>query len=213
MDIRLLLVILPVCGQIQAMTTDTEYGGLPLQIDRFLGEPTVFTLRNRVDSNWSWMVSNQNCSVKCNCAVQWPTALYCDHKGLEQFPESLPSRTEYLFLQGNTITGFNSKAFANTTNLRWLILDQNQLVIERLDGGSLFNLTKLVNLFMNHNNLTEVPAELPGGLKQLRLAYNQIEKIGPGVFENLQNLTLLLLQGNRLKTIGETDFKGMKALN
>lgn len=208
MDIRPLLVILSVCGQIQAMTVDTDYGGLPLQIDRFLGEPTVFTLRNRVDSKWSWMVSNQNCSVKCDCAIQWPTALYCDHKGLEQFPASLPSRTQYLFLQGNMVTGFNSKVFANTTNLRWLILDQNQLLSGKLDGQALFNLTRLVNLFMNHNNLTEVPAGLPDGLKQLRLSYNQIEKIGPGAFENLRNLTLLLLQGNRLKNIGEADFKG-----
>ncbi|XP_053509036.1 lumican [Ictalurus furcatus] len=213
MDIRPLLVILSVCGQMQAMTVDTDYGGLPLQIDRFLGEPTIFTLRNRVDSSWSWMVSNQNCSVKCDCAIQWPTALYCDHKGLEQFPESLPSRTKYLFLQANMITGFNAKAFVNTTNLRWLILDQNQLLSERLDGRSLVNLTQLVNLFMNHNNLSEVPAGLPGGLKQLRLAYNQIEKIGPGAFENLQNLTLLLLQGNRLRTIEETDFKGLSILN
>ncbi|KAK3512895.1 hypothetical protein QTP70_028959 [Hemibagrus guttatus] len=164
-------------------------------------------------SSWSWMVSNQNCSTKCDCAIQWPTALYCDHKGLEQFPESLPSRTQYLFLQGNTITGFSSAAFANTTNLRWLILDQNQLLSERLDGSSLTNLTRLVNLFMNHNNLTEVPAGLPGGLKQLRLAYNQIEKIGPGAFEHLENLTLLLLQGNRLKIIGDTDFKGLTLLN
>ncbi|XP_046731674.1 lumican [Silurus meridionalis] len=213
MDIRPLLVILSVCGQMQAMAIDTDYGGLPLQIDRFLGEPTVFTLRNRVDSSWSWMVSNQNCSVKCNCAIQWPTALYCDHKGLEHFPESLPSRTQYLFLQGNIITGFNSEAFANTTNLRWLILDQNQLISERLSGRPLLNLTQLVNLFMNHNNLTEVPAGLPSGLKQLRMAYNQIEKIVPGAFEDLQNLTLLLLQGNRLKTIGETDFKGLLLLN
>lgn len=50
------------------------------------------------------------------------------------------------------ITGFYANAFANTTNLRWLILDQNQLLNERLDGGSLFNLTRLVYLVMNYNN-------------------------------------------------------------
>lgn len=115
MDIRPLLVILSVCGQMQAMAVDTDYGGLPLQINRFLGEPTVFTLRNRVNSSWSWMVRNQNCSVKCDCAIQLPMTLYCDHKGLEQFPESVSSRTQYLFLQGNMVTGFNAKAFANTT--------------------------------------------------------------------------------------------------
>ncbi|RXN22409.1 lumican-like protein [Labeo rohita] len=40
-----------------------------------------------------------------------------------------------------------------------------------------------------------VPIGLPNGLKQLRLAYNHIEKISAGAFQKLENLTLLLLQG------------------
>lgn len=147
------------------------------------------------------------CEMQLFNSVAHNFVLWPQRPGAVSWKSSL--QNTILFLQGNMITGFYSNAFANTTNLRWLILDQNQLLNERLDGGSLFNLTQLVYLFMNHNNLTEVPARLPGGLKQLRLAYNQIEKIGPGAFENLQNLTMLLLQGNRLKTIEEADFKGM----
>ncbi len=158
---------------------------------------------------WFRAVNTQSCPFECDCPIQWPTALYCDHRGLTQLPSGLPSRTQYMFLQGNNITILGSGAFANATNLRWLILDRNQLLSEQLDIILFSNLTRLVNLFINNNNLTRVPVRLPSGLKQLRLAYNRIEKISEGAFQNLDNLTLLLLQGNRLTTIEEGDLKGI----
>ncbi|XP_036415461.1 lumican [Colossoma macropomum] len=213
MEIRPLLLILSVCGPTWVTTLDMDYGGVPLWINRFLGEPSALTLRDRMEPGWFRAVNRQSCPLECDCPIQWPTALYCEYRGLHHLPEGLPSRTQYLFLQGNALTGFDSRAFANASNLRWLFLDRNQVLSERLDQMLLSNLTRLVNLFMNHNNLTEVPAGLPSGLKQLRLAYNHIERIPPGAFQNLQNLTLLLLQGNRLKAIGEADFKGLPFLN
>lgn len=198
MDIRPLLVILSVCGQMEAMTVDTDYGGLPLQINQFLGEPPVFTLRNRVNLSWSWMVRDQNHFVKCDSAiVAWSSFLKV----------FLPEHTTFSFRVAWPLDLMLNPFLIPLTNWPWLILDQKlQLLSQGLDSRSLFNLTKLANLFMSHNNLTEVPAGLLDGLK-LRLAYNQIEKIGPGAFKNLQNLTLL--QGNLLKTTRETDFQGM----
>uniref|UniRef100_A0A4W4GMP2 LRRNT domain-containing protein n=1 Tax=Electrophorus electricus TaxID=8005 RepID=A0A4W4GMP2_ELEEL len=180
---------------LSAATSDLDYGGVPLWINRFRGERSVFTLR------------------ECDCPIQWPTALYCEHRGLGRLPAGLPSRTEYLFLQGNMINGFGSGVFTNATILRWLFLDRNQLLSKKLDRMPLSSLTRFVNLFINHNNLTEVPAGLPSTLRQLRLAYNHIEKISSGTFQNLTNLNLLLLQGNQLKTLGENDFKGLSILN
>lgn len=209
MDIRPLLLMLSVCGPTLSTTVDTDYGGVPLWINRFLGEPSVLSLRDRMEPGWFRAVSSQSCPLKCDCPIHWPTALYCEYRGLHHPPEDLPSRTQYLFLQGNAIRHFDKEAFANVSSLRWLFLDRNQIVSEKLDHTLLSNLTRLVNLFMNHNNLTEVPAGLPSGLKQLRLAYNHIERISPGAFENLPNLTLLLLQGNWLRTLGESDFKGV----
>ncbi|XP_051957070.1 lumican [Xyrauchen texanus] len=212
MDIMPLLLLLSVCGPTGASMVDLDYGGVPLWINRFLGEPSVLTLKDRMDPGWFRAVNTQSCPLDCDCPIQWPSAIYCDNRGLDQLPVGLPHRTQYLFLQGNNITSLSSRAFANATNLRWLLLDHNQLLSEQLDNALFSNLTFLVNLFINNNNLTEVPVGLPRGLKQLRLAYNHIEKISPGVFQNLESLTLLLLQGNRLKTIEEGDFKGFVAL-
>ncbi|XP_076845328.1 lumican [Brachyhypopomus gauderio] len=213
MDTRTLLLILCVCGPTWTTTSDLDYGGVPLWIDRFLGEPSVFTLRGRMDTGWFRAVNPQSCPLECDCPIQWPTALYCDHRGLGRLPEHLPPRTEYLFLQGNMVSGFSSGAFSNATSLRWLFLDHNQLLSEKLEGAPLSGLTRLVNLFINHNNLTKVPAGLPGTLRQLRLAYNHIEEISHGTLQNLTNLELLLLQGNQLKTLGQDDFKGLSMLN
>lgn len=101
-----------------------------------------------------------------------------------------------------------SSVLANITGLRWLILDHNQLKSDKLDQAVLQNQTQLCYFFANHNHLSSVPSDLPAGLKQLRLAHNQISSISPGALKNLQNLTLLLLQGNRLKAITEGDLKG-----
>uniref|UniRef100_UPI003D9F5793 uncharacterized protein LOC553753 precursor n=1 Tax=Danio rerio TaxID=7955 RepID=UPI003D9F5793 len=213
MDYRSVFLLLSVCGLTRAFTMDLDYGGVPLWINRFLGEPSVLTLKDRIDPGWYRAVNTQNCPLECDCPIQWPTAIYCDHRGLNQLPSGLPFRLQYLFLQGNNITSLGSRAFDNTTYLRWLILDHNELLSEQLDNVLFSSLTRLVNLFINHNNLTKVPAGLPSGLKQLRLAYNHIEKISEGDFQNLDSLTLILLQGNRLKTIEEGDFKGLGALN
>lgn len=96
----------------------------------------------------------------------------------------------------------------NITGLRWLILDHNQLESDTLDQAALQNQTQLRYLFANHNHLRSVPGALPAGLQQLRLAHNQISSVSPDAFQKLHNLTLLLLQGNRLQTLSEGDLKG-----
>ncbi|XP_049589089.1 lumican isoform X2 [Syngnathus scovelli] len=192
---------------------DLDYGGVPLWIDRLLGEPSVLSLRGRLDVAWYRANNPQACPQQCDCPIQWPTALYCDHRGLADVPEHLPARTQYLFLQRNNISSLTSSFLANITGLHWLILDHNRLRSDQLDQGILQNQSQLVHLFANHNNLSSVPNNLPDGLKQLRLAYNQISSIGPDAFKNLKNLTLLLLQGNILKTIKEGELRGLVNLN
>lgn len=192
---------------------DMDYGGVPLWINRLLGEPSVLSLQGRMDPAWFRANNPQSCPEQCDCPIQWPTALYCDHRGLADIPDRLPERTEYLFLQGNNIASLSPSFLANITVLRWLILDHNQLQSDKLVQAGLQNQTQLSFFFANHNNLRSVPNALPAGLKQLRLAHNQISSISPGAFQNLRNLTLLLLQGNRLQTITEGDLKALVSLN
>ncbi|KAM9758113.1 lumican [Menidia menidia] len=192
---------------------DMDYGGVPLWINRLLGEPSVLSLQGRIDPGWFRANNPQACPKQCDCPIHWPTSVYCDHKGLEHIPDELPDRTEYLFLQGNNISSLPSSVLANITGLRWLILDNNQLQSDKLEQASLQNQTKLHYLFANQNHLTSVPSALPDGLRQLRLAHNNITSIGKGALQNLHNLTLLLLQGNRLQTIAQGDLKGLVSLN
>ncbi|XP_062254702.1 lumican [Platichthys flesus] len=192
---------------------DTDYGGVPLWIDRMLGEPSVLSLQGRMNPAWFRANNPQPCPQHCDCPIQWPTALYCDHRGQADIPDGLPDTTQYLFLQHNNISSLSSSVLVNITELRWLILDHNQLTSETLDRASLQNQTQLCYFFANNNHLTSVPDVLPAGLRQLRLAHNQISSIRPGAFQKLHNLTLLLLQGNRLQTITEGDLRGLISLN
>ncbi|XP_068451159.1 lumican [Clinocottus analis] len=203
-----LLLLLRVLGSASA-TAAADYGGVPLWINRLLGEPSVMSLRGRMDAAWFRANNPSACPERCDCPIQWPTALYCDHRGLADAPDQLPDRTQYLFLQSNNISSLPSSFLANITALRWLILDHNQLE----DPVALQNQTQLRYFFANHNHLKSVPSALPAGLRQLRLAHNQISSISPGAFQKLHNLTLLLLQGNRLRTITEGDLKGLINLN
>ncbi|XP_047204154.1 lumican [Girardinichthys multiradiatus] len=209
-------VLVLLCGLDAAwaiLVTDMDYGGIPLWINRLLGEPSVLSLQGRMDPAWFRANNPQTCPEQCDCPIQWETSLYCDHRALENIPEGLPQRTQYLFLQGNNISSLSYSALANLTNLRWLIIDNNQLKSDKLELTSLQNQTQLRYFFANRNYLTSVPGGLPAGLKQLRLANNQISSISTGAFQNLQNLTLLLLQGNRLQTMTGDDVKGLVGLN
>ncbi|KAM6980998.1 lumican [Aplochiton taeniatus] len=188
---------------------DLDYGGVPLWINRLLGEPSVLSLQGRIDPAWHRANNPQACPEQCDCPIQWPTALYCDHRALDGIPKDLPHRTQYLFLQGNNISSLPSSVLTNTSRLRWLILDHNRLRSDEMDATALQNLTRLHYLFANHNRLSAVPSGLPAGLRQLRLAFNRISAIGAGTLQNLGNLTVLLLQGNRLQTITQGDFTSL----
>lgn len=100
------LVLLCVFGSSSAtLTVGMEYGGVPLWINRLLGEPSVLSLQGRLDRAWFRANNPQVCPQECDCPIQWPTALYCDHRGLADIPDPLPGRTQYLFLQvGKTLT-------------------------------------------------------------------------------------------------------------
>ncbi|XP_015227925.1 PREDICTED: podocan-like protein 1 [Cyprinodon variegatus] len=203
------LVLFCASDAAQAMlVTDMDYGGIPLWINRLLGEPSVLSLQGRMDPAWFRANNPQFCPEQCVCPIQWPTSLYCDNIALEHIPEGLPPRTQYLFLQANNISSLSSSILANITGLRWLIIDNNQLKSENLEIGSLQNQKDLRYFFANNNHLTSVPNGLPAGLKQLRLANNLISSISPGAFQNLEYLSVLLLQGNRLQTITEAELKG-----
>lgn len=108
------------------VVSDMDYGGVPLWINRLLGEPSVLSLQGRMDPAWFRANNPQACPQQCECPIQWPTALYCDHRGLVDIPGSLPDRTQYLFLQ-----------VGRFTNLQWVFIS-NCTVSTSLIGTLLY---------------------------------------------------------------------------
>ncbi|XP_007522177.1 prolargin [Erinaceus europaeus] len=152
-----------------------------------------------------------DCPRECYCPYDFPSALYCDSRNLRKVPV-IPSRIHYLYLQNNFISELPLEAFKNASGLRWINLDNNR--IRKVDQKVLERLPSLVFLYMEKNQLEEVPVALPRSLEQLRLSQNLISKIPPGAFSKLEKLLLLDLQSNRLRddVLRPDTFQGLKSL-
>ena len=91
------------------------------------------------------------------------------------------------------------------TNLRWLILNDNRFL--RLPDNCFTNMTALLGLSAENNNITELQDGLFDGLNSLQalyLRYNMIASIGLRVFSNpndLVNLKIIVLDNNRLRSL------------
>ncbi|EOB06578.1 Lumican, partial [Anas platyrhynchos] len=160
-----------------------------------------------------WSHYTSECPQECFCPPSFPNALYCDNKGLKEIP-AIPARIWYLYLQNNLIETISDKPFVNATHLRWINLNKNKITNSGIESGVLSKLKRLLYLFLEDNELEEVPAPLPVGLEQLRLARNKISRIPEGVFSNLENLTMLdLHQNNLLDSALQSDtFQGLNSL-
>lgn len=152
-----------------------------------------------------------DCPRECYCPPDFPSALYCDSRNLRTVPV-IPPRIHYLYLQNNFIADLPEESFRNATGLKWVNLDNNR--IRKVDRKVLEKLENLIFLYMERNQLKEVPAFLPPNLEQLRLSRNQISKIPAGVFNKLENLVLLDLHHNKLSdgVFNKNTFKGLKNL-
>ncbi|MBN3303378.1 prolargin [Amia ocellicauda] len=151
------------------------------------------------------------CPRECFCPPSFPSALYCDGRNLRKIP-IIPAWAHYLYLQNNYIDEVTVESFKNATELKWVNLDNNR--IRRVDRQLFDKLPNLLFLYMERNNLKEVPNDLPPNLEQLRLSRNQISKIPPGVFNKMEHLVLLDLHHNKLgdSDLGKNIFKGLKNL-
>ncbi|KAF7660660.1 hypothetical protein LDENG_00276970 [Lucifuga dentata] len=151
-----------------------------------------------------------DCPAECDCPPTFPVAMYCDGRGLTAIP-AIPSRMKYLYLQNNAITAVPESALVNTTNLVWLMMHHNQLTSDNIDKKAFLKLEKLERLYLQHNNLTNIPLNLPRSLQDLRINHNRIDKVTPADLEGMDNLTILYLHDNFVTDMGAS-LKGLKSL-
>nr|XP_028603657.1 keratocan isoform X2 [Podarcis muralis] len=162
---------------------------------------------------YDWSFYSFECPQECFCPPSFPNALYCDSKELKEIP-AIPARIWYLYLQNNLIETVTGKSFVNATQLKWINLNNNKITSNGIEKGVFGNLKNLLYLFLENNELEEVPAPLPLSLEQLRLARNKIATIPAGVFNNMENLTALDLHQNKLldSTLSSDTFQGLNSL-
>ncbi|XP_068450473.1 prolargin [Clinocottus analis] len=152
-----------------------------------------------------------DCPRECTCAPSYPNALNCENRNIRAIP-AIPSRTHYLYLQNNYISEVTAEPFLNATEIRWVNLANNR--IHRIDKKVFEKIPSLLYLYVQSNQLKEVPSGLPASLEQLRLGRNRISKIPAGAFNKMGNLTLLDLFHNKLSDsdLEKNIFKDLKSL-
>ncbi|XP_056130070.1 prolargin [Lampris incognitus] len=152
-----------------------------------------------------------DCPRECFCSPSYPNALNCENRNIRTIPV-IPFRTHYLYLQNNFVTEVTADPFINATELRWVNLANNR--IKRIDRQVFEKVPGLLYLYIQRNQLKEVPSNLPATLEQLRLGRNHISKIPSGAFSKMEHLTLLDLYHNELSDndLGRNTFKDLKNL-
>ncbi|XP_030279158.1 fibromodulin-like isoform X2 [Sparus aurata] len=152
-----------------------------------------------------------DCPLECDCPSTYPTAMYCHSRNLQHVPY-VPSHIKYVYLQRNQITGIQDGVFDNATSLVWVVLFHNQLNSDKIGKNVFSKLGNLDRLFLEHNELTRVPANLPKSITDLRLGHNKISKIQSSSFEGMADLSTLQLHANVIEDAGGV-FKGLKSLH
>ncbi|XP_022045811.1 lumican [Acanthochromis polyacanthus] len=157
--------------------------------------------------------SGPNCNQECECPINFPSAMYCDSRKLKFVP-IVPTGIKYLYLQNNQIEEIKAGVFDNVTSeLRWLVLDNNQITNAKIAKGTIDKLTALEKLFFSFNNLTEPVIPPSKSLDELKLTHNKMSKFPSGLLSDKENLTSINVQHNELTSEGISGaFKGPKKL-
>lgn len=139
--------------------------------------------------------------------------MYCDSRKLKFVP-IVPTGIKYLYLQNNQIEEIKAGVFDNVTaDLRWLVLDNNQITNAKVAKGTIDKLTGLEKLFFSYNNLTEPVIPPSKSLDELKLMHNQMSKFPSGLLNDKENLTSINVQFNELTSESISGaFKGPKKL-
>ncbi|TRY90361.1 hypothetical protein DNTS_006489 [Danionella cerebrum] len=156
--------------------------------------------------------SSPSCAQECECPGNFPSAMYCNERNLKNIP-TVPTGIQYLYLQNNLIEEIKPGVFDNATDLRWLVLDNNNITSDKIPLGTIDKLNKLEKLYFSYNKLVKPPGLLSKSLDELKMVGNQLNTFPADTLAGMESLTSLHLSKNQLTTesIGGA-FKGLKSL-
>jgi hypothetical protein len=168
---------------------------------------------------WLWLVILSTreaiqCPEECRCEAGG-IYVHCLDSGLNIIPSILPTNVRILVLDGNSITYFENDSFVSRGLVELEILKADFCQIRTIQFGAFNGLTKLKNLSLWKNEITEI---IPGTFEKMsRLEYldlmdNRIERLELDVFSGLINLQIVYLGFNNLQYIHPHTFVGLPNL-
>ncbi|NXN77195.1 PGS2 protein, partial [Bombycilla garrulus] len=146
------------------------------------------------------------CPFRCQCHLR---VVQCSDLGLEKVPKDLPPDTTLLDLQNNKITEIKEGDFKNVKNLHLFI------PVSCPFSSLISMITSLTYLFMFSVSLAWLLKNMPKSLQEIRAHENEISKLRKAVFNGLNQVIVLELGTNPIKSSGIENgaFQGMKRLS
>uniref|UniRef100_A0A3P9CBC9 Immunoglobulin superfamily containing leucine-rich repeat 2 n=1 Tax=Maylandia zebra TaxID=106582 RepID=A0A3P9CBC9_9CICH len=143
------------------------------------------------------------CPQLCTCSVKYSRLFAdCSYKELDKVPEGFPPSVATISLSANKISVLLLGTFDNVTRLISLWMSHNEIV--SIEQGALVPLVHLQNLDISHNKIVDFPWEdLQNltGLYMLKMNHNEMVSLPMDAFSNLKDLKSLRLNNNRFVTI------------
>ena len=158
-------------------------------------------------------IGNAECPDMCWCNR---TEVYCENQFITNIPQNIPVNTTHLYLSGNFISVVKKSDFTNLTKLTVLGLSSNQ--ISEIENEAFKSLYSLKVLILSDNPLSKIREETFKYLDELEiLGLSRVSDKKPlliydHAFKNLNNLTELKLDNNRLTCITRYTFQGLYSL-
>nr|XP_043879906.1 asporin [Solea senegalensis] len=140
---------------------------------------------------------DENCPTGCHCS---PRVMQCSDQGLIAVPEKIPEDTVLIDLQNNDITEIKENDFKGLHKLYGLFLINNK--ISKIHPKAFKNMDHLRLLYLSYNLLTEIPANLPPNVIEIRFHENKINRVQKDAFKGLRKLHVLELGANPLANSG-----------
>ncbi|XP_005987121.1 asporin isoform X2 [Latimeria chalumnae] len=137
------------------------------------------------------------CPFGCHCALR---VVQCSDLGLTSIPSNFPPDTLMIDLQNNRVREIKENDFKGLTSLYALFLVNNK--ISKVHPKAFWSTRKLQLIYFSHNQLTEIPLNLPKSLVELRIHENKISKIQKEAFKGMHSLHVLEMSANPLESSG-----------
>ncbi|XP_074156100.1 toll-like receptor 7 isoform X1 [Sminthopsis crassicaudata] len=154
-----------------------------------------------------WFPKTLPCNVTQNI-MEASVMVNCSNKHLTEIPKGIPYNTTNLTLTINHIPKITPSSFDGLKNLVEIdfrcncvpvrIGPKDHICLKRpkISFGSFKNLTNLKSLYLDGNQLSEIPLGLPSNLQLLSLEANHISSITKENLTELDNLEILYLGQN-----------------